>query len=410
MGAPDYENLQKIAAAIDQVHDELFAQRDLGFINAAEKKEFYFERVKRGDRRWNRTHVCMYPSCTSRSIKRSHTLPRSGPLERIAENGHVITVEFDRARGSLAAAAVGVREASTFPGFCVTHEGMFRGFEQNKELRSPIDHVLQFFRIVCREIRIRESQATTMRELATDHRLLLNRRGTELLKKKLGDEFVRAHKLGNLEFQTINEWHANVLSRIEDLEGRIEDYRMDFFEPLRSEIEGTDHVELTMLSFSTNVETPVCLGGRGNFYCQSPEGKRETIVFGQVWPSAAGTQVTLLARADHHDDLATYVNAFVTRPLGLLSLIESWMVHGTDHWFVQPSAWNALSTARQQQLFDDIMDDSRNIGSEYPFSIFDSIRTSVSALHVPKDVEEADQIEQELQKVERSRSITHVRA
>lgn len=207
-----------------------------------------------------------------------------------------------------------------------------------KELRSPTDHVLQFFRLVCREIRVREAQVATMRELATDHQVLLNSRGTELLKKRLSDEFLKAHKLGSLEFKTIDERHTNVLSRIEDLERWVTNCRKDFFEPLRAEIEGTVCDELTMLSFSTNLEAPVCLGGRGNFLCQSREGKRETIVFGQVWPSAAGTQVTLLARADHHDDLATYANAFVARPFGLLSLIESWMVHGTDHWFMQPSA------------------------------------------------------------------------
>lgn len=399
--------MQRIVEAIDRVCDELFEERNLAFIDDAERKAFYYERRKRGDRRWAAAHVCMYPSCSGRSITRSHTLSRSGPLERIADNGHVVTPTFDRSNGILTARRIGIRDASTFPGFCETHEAMFHPFEQRKELSTLEDHVLQFFRLVCREIRVRELEVEAMRTLATEHRQLVERRGTERIRELLGTSFLEAHKVGSLQFREYDRRHTRILERVRDMEQRIASYQSEFLAPLHAEIEGAGGDDLTIIALSTNVELPVCLGGRGNFFCQTQDGaKRETIVFGNVWPSASGTAVALLARKERHDDLSAYLHSFLKRPLGLLSLIETWMVHGTDHWFMRPSDWNAIPQERQSQILADILDDSRNVGSEYPCSIFDTFRTRAAAEFTPSDADDAAAIGHELEKMQPSGSGT----
>jgi hypothetical protein len=394
----DAEQLQILSDAIDRMHDELLKERDLGFATEAEKKAFFFERHKRAQRRVS-AQSCMYPGCTNQSIKRSHTLPRSGPLERIAEDGHVTTTEFDRTQGAICAKRLGVREASTFPGFCDAHEMFFQEFEQRKRLDSIDDHVRQLFRIVCREIRVRELQVATGREMAVDLKQLLNERGTELLNRILRDTSLSDRRVTSVSFEEFNRHHTAYLRKIEDMESRIRNYREDFFEPLLAEMSGQGVDALAVTNFTVGVEAPVCLAGRGNFRCKIDDEVRETIAFAQVWPFDGGTQITLLTRTDREVDRQIYLSSFLRKPLGLLSLIESWMVHGTDHWFVRPAIWNALPPERQKRILTDIADESRNVGSEYPLSIFDEIRLRALAQAEPKDTSEEEDLAREKAKV-----------
>jgi hypothetical protein len=153
----DSEKLLSLISALDGVHKELLNDRYLGFVDDSEQRHFYYQRLQ-ASRRNERIQQCAYPGCPTRSIMRSHTMPRGGPLELIAENGHVITPKFNVERGVLEANSIGIRDASTFFGFCQTHEQLFRDFEQQKRPAVGDEHVLQFFRLVCREIRARTLQ------------------------------------------------------------------------------------------------------------------------------------------------------------------------------------------------------------------------------------------------------------
>lgn len=87
---------------------------------------------------------CLHPEAPRHcngNIVRAHTVQRNGALSLIAENGHVLTLGLDpdRANGRLVVAEkVGIRKASTFTGFCSTHD---------KQLFAPIeDNPLQLTR------------------------------------------------------------------------------------------------------------------------------------------------------------------------------------------------------------------------------------------------------------------------
>ena len=87
---------------------------------------------------------CLHPKaphdCNGNIVK-AHTVQRNGVLLLVAENGHVLTLGMDpdRANGRLVVAEkVGIRKASTFTGFCSTHD---------KQLFAPIeDNPLQLTR------------------------------------------------------------------------------------------------------------------------------------------------------------------------------------------------------------------------------------------------------------------------
>lgn len=71
----------------------------------------------------------------SGNIVRAHTVPKSGSLRHIARDGHVYNFRasvqsIDRSGGLLQPELVGLNRASTFTGFCSTHD---------KQLFSPIE-------------------------------------------------------------------------------------------------------------------------------------------------------------------------------------------------------------------------------------------------------------------------------
>jgi hypothetical protein len=70
------------------------------------------------------------PNGCSGEVINSHTLQRGGALAAMAENGHVIsarqaTERLFQNKGRLVPQKTGVRSASTFPGFCNTHDTAF---------------------------------------------------------------------------------------------------------------------------------------------------------------------------------------------------------------------------------------------------------------------------------------------
>ena len=100
-------------------------------INFNEKYLKHFREFSQG--------YCSYPDagggkCTDKPV-RAHTVQRRGGIEAIAENGHVISAKSAgqnllKNKGQFVPSMVGVRSASTFPGFCNFHDTeMFRPIE-----------------------------------------------------------------------------------------------------------------------------------------------------------------------------------------------------------------------------------------------------------------------------------------
>lgn len=111
---------------------------------------------------------CLHPSagggnCGTASIA-SHTVQRNGGLSAIAEDGHILTTFVDfahiaRANGKPEPKRMGLKEASTFPGFCAKHDGAL--FAPIEEASLTIDQKSAFlfhYRAICLEF-VRKSAA-----------------------------------------------------------------------------------------------------------------------------------------------------------------------------------------------------------------------------------------------------------
>ena len=89
------------------------------------------------------SHPQASPANCGQRIIRAHTVQRRGGIAAIAENGHVISAktgaqDLIRNHGAFVPRRVGVHSASTFMGFCGTHDNsMFQPVETHSVLLTP---------------------------------------------------------------------------------------------------------------------------------------------------------------------------------------------------------------------------------------------------------------------------------
>ena len=100
----------------------------------------------------NQKHgICLHPeasrkNCTNK-IAKAHTVQRAGGLSAIAESGHVISVKkacdnLHTNEGKIIPGRIGIGNASTFMGFCTTHDNsLFEPIERNS---FSLDHEAAF--------------------------------------------------------------------------------------------------------------------------------------------------------------------------------------------------------------------------------------------------------------------------
>ena len=81
-----------------------------------------------------------------------------------------------------------------------------------------------------------------------------------------------------------------------------------------------------------------------------------------------------------------YISNWTENIFSLLSMIEPWMVNGTDQWYLKTEIWNSLPDSRKKEILEAMVECEQNIGEEYHLSIFDDLRTEF--LSILKDNEE----------------------
>lgn len=116
-------------------------------------------RANRALRKHRQYQICLHPHagavCSSK-FAAAHTIQRRGDgLARISRDGHVYGYVSDlfaltRNDGFIQPGLIGIREASTFTGFCSTHdEAIFRELEKKPFVASPLQVGLLAYRAFC---------------------------------------------------------------------------------------------------------------------------------------------------------------------------------------------------------------------------------------------------------------------
>ncbi|MFK3857204.1 hypothetical protein [Agrobacterium pusense] len=309
---------------------------------------------------------CMYRGCDRLSIARSHTIQRSGPITGLLEGHHVLTPV--RTPRGYHLQKIGADDASTFPGFCSKHEGIFSAFETTSTIATDHHVALQTFRTICREIRQQRRE---------------ERFFTSILEDRIGrlEAIARKEDLqSKYKFESVSV-QGGAYTILRDLivkASRLAQGLEQLYDLHFDAVDRQVQTGLCSIAIKSNVLVPVALSGVVEFFGHD---KVFTWVAGVI-PQEEGSLLYVAGHPDDQVEIEEYL-AKQRSDLDLIDIIESWMVRHTDHWFIRPSVWNSIPADRQDRIMSDMLAKS-GVGERYDLSIFDDLRRM--ALDVPVDI------------------------
>lgn len=332
-------------------------------------------RIRKGNvQAWERAGPCLYRGCGARSIARSHTLQRAGPITGLLEDGHVLTPAFSK--GRLQLKPVGASTASTFPGFCAEHEGVFHHFERKKVILQEDELDLQIFRTLCRELARKRHDVQQLEGLEADLKVRFARQvAAEAQRRGVTYESVTSDAG---IFGTIASELRNLKRSLKALETL---YAQHF-----PAVDGSGKTQLSGQAFQVNMAFPIALSG----FCTFTATRAERRVLLGVIPQSTGTLIYMVGGPGDEPMIAGYFAAWGHYDLHMVDMVETWMIRGTDHWFLRPSVWAGIPEAQQAALLDGIMDTSKGMGDLVGPSIFSALRRT--ALAIPQKPDQTDDV------------------
>lgn len=372
---------KQLGDIFDQVVAKFEENLYIIFSSESERKRILFKNVREKDKTWCSSKDCIVHGCGKPSIIRSHTIQKAGSLEIIAEQGHVLTPAVGRSNGRLGMILVGINEASTFPGFCHKHEMIFKDFENRKNLSHAIDFALQIYRTVCREVVVKR-HAIEYNSMILKHYLdFRNTKFFELMMseaKKRGLDLDKV-KLVDLNFRGLDYRETVIKANIKKMKKHLREFEKEFYNPYVKIMQNKNtRYMFAWEAIELDFMIPVCLAGVGNFGFRGKNGQRNIHAVLQVLPFNDKTFVMIVVPIKYEKYLGWYANKFLSSDLDIVGAIESWMIHGSDHWFIKPSIWNKINTHTQQKILEDIWDTKKNIGDIYGHSIFSDLKNALA--------------------------------
>ena len=369
---------ETIAAIIDDTIDKHVADPGVVFGPEPERHKHRSRAIdtKRAD--WVNPRDCMYLGCTKLSIKRSHTIPRSA-LELIAEDSHVMHPRVNPWTAQLEVTQIGINQASTFAGYCHSHEQEFQCFESSLKMQQDSHILLQLFRTICREIAIKEHQLRVFQPILARYA----EKRADWVRERM-EEAIRARYLvdakwsiGDCEIK-VADVHAEAVRRLNVVSTQLDSFKKHFFEPF-VESQETGIFSLPLLRHNLPKRLPVALAGQGNICVRKDEDSNEhnTPAVINVLPLTKGTEIFICVPQDRKPELQSYIYHRIGNlpdESAILRMVEAWMLHGSDHWFLSPKAWAALSNSQRSAVLAAIENLSFNIGADPQVSILDLVR------------------------------------
>lgn len=364
------EKYDDILLLVNQAIDEYFEEKDrFVFKNTGESKGFQYRTIASAKSIEKEIKKCIYPGCKNLSIRRSHTVQRAS-LEIISDNQHLLSPAVKE--GNLIMKSIGINEASTFPGFCQSHENVFKEFEQYKEFTTFKDFQLQLFRTICREIVFMQSKITGYEMIKDEYISFRNTQLSKRIEELIGSREAISIKKLNIK---CDDWRIrkvnSELKRLSVLLNFLKrQYRRIF-----SDIKQNTEKKFSIHTVELDWIIPLVLAGIVNFNVGFKNTSHNIYMFVNVIPLENKTLV--LIGGDKRED--EYISAYVDmlhNPLQVLNIIERWMIYGTDHWFLKPSIWNEIPNKRKELILTKMWDLRYNVGHNNDLSIFDSIRRS----------------------------------
>jgi hypothetical protein len=277
--------------------------------------------------------LCSFDGCDEIPIDNSHTIAKGAALAPIAEKQHLQRPQINAA-GNLFMHPEGLLQASTFPGYCRTHEDLFQGFESQLELTEPLHFAQQIMRSAARE---------SWRTLRQTHHF----------QTVLG---VYQKTIANLPIseQMRDEWNRKILTPLQHL-SNFTDLLMANLHLVHNDASRVVRGETAILPRWIVVHQhertiPVAISGGTEFL--SSDNRMTPMLFVSI-PNNDHA-LTIIASLEEE---VVFVHKYSQRNLNdtpsLDRAIRHWMTL-TDHWFAQPSWWCQTSEPTRTLLFNSL--------------------------------------------------------
>ncbi len=370
----DKELLKKIENAMDKAMADFKADEESIFANEKDTLKYKYESIN-PLKKWKKQQTCIVRGCNNRSIERSHTIQKSGSIKRVSESGHVLSPRFNTDNGNIEIISVGVNEASVFPGYCSVHERLFEDFENAKDFQNGEHFGLQLYRTVCREIVINENHIKTQNILVENYKKFRDKKIGEAILNNLGDEVLNTPDLEFKDFKFKNKDGRLTLveNNLKELHRYLNEFLYKFHDGILNDLNKKKFQKTAYKAFVFDREIPVALAGRGNFHIKLKNKVKNIEAILNVLPLESKTYIFIATLKKFTKELDAYMSQFVN-PLQIVSLIENWMIHGSDHWFIKPSTWEKIDENYQNKILETIMDDKYNIGHKFGLTIFNDLK------------------------------------
>ncbi len=92
-----------------------------------------------------------------------------------------------------------------------------------------------------------------------------------------------------------------------------------------------------------------------------------------VLPEDGATTIAMHSRNEDAEFLKVYFGQR-SSSMAIINMVESWMLFGTDHWFLKPSEWNRIDEPRRQEICRLVNSDQFDISREADISVLDHMR------------------------------------
>lgn len=374
------EEIEALKRAMDEVSEQYAEDNQIIFENESARAKLRFGTLHKRLREWGKAKRCLVPGCTRRSISRSHAVPKGMSLSEIAEVGHVLVPALDHTTEELCLQRVGISEATTFPGFCGIHELLFEEFENKKAISTEFHATLQAYRVACREL-------TRTKFVVEQHDWMMVEYGKarDAGFARLIRERAISHGLP-VNFPSMsasfNDDPIDVLAneRIAPVRDHARHIETELLPALEKAVFSNDHSGVYAVALFLDIQIPVALAGSAPFSIKHPMGEASVPLLISVVPSMGRTLLLMAATTPNKDYVDVYQAYWMQHALRFLSMVEAWMINGTDQWCITPSVWSNLPQSRKAELLRKLFSSELNIGSECSISIFDDLRTRIIAL------------------------------
>lgn len=245
------------------------------------------------------------------------------------------------------------------------------------------DFRLQLYRTICREIIANERSLKSFVLRKSQYVTFRDETLNDMIRKE-------AIALGVLPEQMKQFTHEYRDHRIRSLNAAIEEIKTNllhldvFYQEIFNDIRKAKIQKIFFQVVGMDWVIPCALAGRGEFIAQTRSKKVNVEVIINVIPYHDRTYVIIGTHHKMKEHLKSYLRRYTEHPMKMIAMIESWMLYGSDHWFLQPAVWWELAEVDKGLLIEEMFT-KKNINELPPLPIFIGLRSQLNKMMNPSD-------------------------